>query len=328
MGVSLVPPLETDAPLKPAVARAAALWFVTMSSGEASDMDHRALQVWRKADPEHERAWQRTQQLGRQFAGLAPTGGMAVLDRPRSEQRRRAAKQLALLLIAGSGSWAMHRHMPWQEWTADYRTAIGERRSISLADGSSMIMNTDSAVNVLFTPQERRIKLVRGEILIATAPEHDVPYRPLRVATAEGVLTALGTRFTVQQLDQSSRLGVQEGAVEIRPVLAQAGMRVLHAGEETIFDRQRIADTVDLDATRIAWKDGMLFADRMPLSVFVAELARYRPGMLRCDSAVADLRISGSFPLTDTDRILQSLVDTLPVRVAMVTRYWVQVVPA
>lgn len=328
MGVSLVPPLESDAPLKPAVARAAALWFVMMSSGEASDADRRALQTWRDADPEHERAWQRTQHLGQQFAGLAPSGGMAVLDRPRSTDRRRVVKQLALLLIVGSGGWAMHRQMPWQEWSADYRTAIGERRSITLADGSSMTMNTDSAVNVLFTPQERHIRLVRGEILIATAHEPDLPYRPLRVATTEGVLTAMGTRFTVRQLDQGSRLGVQEGAVEIRPGMAQAGVRVLHAGEEAVFDRHRIADTTVLDATRMAWKDGMLFADRMPLSVFVTELARYRPGVLRCDPAVADLRISGSFPLVNTDRILQSLVDTLPVRVAMVTRYWVQVVPA
>ena len=69
-------------------------------------------------------------------------------------------------------------------------------------------------------------------------------------------------------------------------------------------------------------------ADEMRLGEFADELARYRPGVVRCSSEVAGLRISGVFPLDDTDRILASLTDVLPVRVRMRTRYWAAIEPA
>lgn len=330
MAATPAPAVDADAPLAPAVARAAAHWFVQFSSGEIGEAEQRALQRWREADPEHERAWQRVQRLGQQFGSLNAASGMAVLDRPRSVARRRAAKQLALLLVVGSAGWVGHRQQAWQGWAADYRTATGERRTLTLADGSTLHLNTHSAVDIVFTAEERRIELLHGEIFVDTAQEAGQPYRPLRVATAEGVLTALGTRFVVQQLDAAIRLGVQQGAVEIRLATAMPGavLPVLHAGQEAVFDRRRVAPVASLDTMRLAWRDGVLFADRMPLGLFVAELARHRNGLLRCDPAVSGLLISGSFPLADTDRVLQSLTETLPVKVMSRTRYWVTVVRA
>jgi transmembrane sensor len=326
MSTSFAFPPDTDLPLRPAVAREAAQWFVQLSSGEASEADRRACEGWRRADPEHERAWQRTQRLGQQFAGLAPGAGLAALDRTASPaSRRRAVKQLAAVLVLGVTGVAAYRHSPWR--AADHRTATGERRTVTLADGSTLHLNTASAVDVRFTPTERRLRLLHGEVFIETAREPG-PYRPLRVETAEGVSTALGTRFSLRQLDGLSRLGVEEGAVEVHLQAVDGGSRIVRAGQAATFARDHVVALAALDDTQLAWRHGALMADRMPLGQFVAELSRHRPGVLRCDPAVAGLEISGSFPLADTDRVLQSLVDTLPVRVTLRTRYWVQVGPS
>ena len=74
-----------------------------------------------------------------------------------------------------------------------------------------------------------------------------------------------------------------------------------------------------------AWQRGLLVAERWRLGDFLEEVARYRAGVLRCDPAVAGLMISGVYPLQDTDAILQSVSQALPVQVRMITPYWVTV---
>lgn len=69
----------------------------------------------------------------------------------------------------------------------------------------------------------------------------------------------------------------------------------------------------------------MLYAEEMRLADVLSEIGRYRSGVLRCDPAVADLRVSGAFQLEDTDRVLAVLAQTLPVRLDARTRYWVTV---
>jgi transmembrane sensor len=80
-----------------------------------------------------------------------------------------------------------------------------------------------------------------------------------------------------------------------------------------------------VDASSGAWADGMLVAAHMRLQDFLAELSRYRRGRLECDAKVADLLISGSYPLANSERILDLLEVALPVRVKRFTRYWVTV---
>jgi transmembrane sensor len=77
-----------------------------------------------------------------------------------------------------------------------------------------------------------------------------------------------------------------------------------------------------------AWSEGMLVASDMPLGEFLGELARYRAGRISCAPEVAHLRVSGTYPLGDTERILGALQRALPIRVRFFTRYWVSVQPA
>lgn len=328
-------PRASDAPLHPDVALAAANWFVQLTSDVVSDADRSAWERWRAASPEHERAWLRTQALTQQFKRLEPSVGFVVLDRKHarmSRDRRRVVKSLALLLTVGGSGWLAYGELPWQNWTADYRTATGEQRTILLSDGTRLMLNTATAVNVVFGPDQRLIILREGEIHVESGsdPEYanlaDNNHRPLRVQTAEGRMTALGTRFIVRNDAGQSHLSVLEGAVEVSPVAGSAlSTQVVESGEDVWFDRNTVHSVAQAEIARDAWTNGMLFADRMPLTEFVAEINRYRRGHVACDPELASLRISGSFPLNDTDAILQSIVDVLPVRVTMVTRYWVRV---
>ncbi|MNZ50734.1 fec operon regulator FecR [compost metagenome] len=147
--------------------------------------------------------------------------------------------------------------------------------------------------------------------------------RPLIVETAAGDIQALGTRFAVRELDGGSRVDLYQGEVEIRPRHV-SGTR-LKAGQRLWFNSDRLGPLQAADANACAWSEGRLVAERQPLGQFLTELARHRPGLLRCSDDAAELLLTGVFPLADTDRILAALERSLPVRVSYRTRYWVSV---
>lgn len=168
------------------------------------------------------------------------------------------------------------------------------------------------------------VHLRYGEIAIRTA--HDSLQRPFRVQTREGTLTALGTEFTVRQFAGGTRLAVQQHAVEV--VLPSGSVQIVNAGESLWFTRNRFFALVKFNDGEDSWIRGVLTFRDAPLSEVVETLARYRSGVLRCDPAVAELRLSGTFPLEDPDAILKVIAQTLPISLRFVTRYWVTLVPA
>lgn len=317
-----------SAPVSRAALREAAQWLVRLNSGQARPDDWQALAAWRAQDAANEAAWQRAERLSRTF-GAVPAGlGMPVLaqaERTAAMNRRAALRVLALVGTVAPAAYLGWRHMPWQQWAAEHSTATGERRSVTLADGSEVLLNTASALDVAFDAHERLLRLRAGEVLITTA--RDSAARSFRVETPGGWLRALGTRFAVRLLDDDTvHLAVAEGAVEVTP--RHGAQRVLQAGAQCRFTGAGVQEATALGEQALAWAQGVLYADGMRLDDFAAELARYRPGVVRCDPAVAGLRISGAFQLGDTEYILAMLRETLPVQVVTRTRYWVTLVAA
>jgi len=182
------------------------------------------------------------------------------------------------------------------------------------------------AIDITFDTRQRRIDLLAGEILLTSAKDPATPARPLLVRTLHGQATALGTRFSVHLDGPLTRVAVLEGAVEARPVHATSGL-LLRAGERSAFDADRVLPAAALETGDLAWDHGMLLARDMRLADLLQALARYRPGVLRCHPAVRELKVSGAFPLADTDASLRLLSDTLPVTIQGLTRYWVTVEP-
>ncbi|OEZ50525.1 fec operon regulator FecR [Janthinobacterium sp. MP5059B] len=321
-----------SAALDARAAREAAHWMMRLQGGELDAAAQLGLARWRAAHPDHETAWQRAEQVCRTFGMLPSPLAMPlsrqVLDRPARAQRRAILKTLAVLIVAGPAGWAMLRVAPWQAWTAELRTATGEIRHLTLADGSGLSLNTASAADIVFSDALRLVHLRGGEIHVATSP--DPLGRPFIVRTSNGSIRALGTRFTVRQEDRllgaRTHVAVSQGAVEVRP--AEGQPVIVQAGWQASFDETAAGAPQPLAQHASAWLKGLLYADDTPLDQVLAQLARYRRGVVRCDPAVARLRVSGVYQLRDTDALLALLQASLPIRVRRHSRWWISVQPA
>lgn len=332
------------------IAQQAVEWWVTLNSGDATETLRAACLRWRDAHPEHERAWRHIEKADQRMRHVSGTLGAAVaqaaLRAPRSRGRRMAVKAIAGALFVGTGAWVATDPLAVQWLRADARTGVGERRTLRLADGTTLVLNTRSAVRLSMDGEARRITLIEGEIMVTTGKDvGHAPSRALIVTTAHATLQPMGTRFAVRQTGQGGGGGtvqVFEGAVRVDPLAPKAfgregregreggdasRGRLVRAGEQTRFTSRDVATAIPLADGDGAWADGMFVAVDMRLDTFLAELARYRRGYVRCDPAVAALRVSGTYPLGDTDAILAVLPRALPVSVASVTRYWVTVGP-
>jgi transmembrane sensor len=315
--------------IDPSILGEAADWLVQLQSGSATEDDHRAVQAWCQRSPQHAQAWQRAEALLGDLRRLpVPVTGETLrrLSRNGAVSRRQAMQRLGLLLLAAPAAWLAWRETPWQQWTADAHTAVGEQRPLTLADGSRVLLNTDSAIDIRFDAQQRRIDLLAGEILVTSAADPATPARPLLVRTLHGQALAVGTRFSVRLAGPSTQVAVLEGAVAVQPQHG-ADPLLLKAGERSSFDAAQVQPATVLEVGDLAWEHGMLLARDMRLADLLQELGRYRPGVLRCHPAVRELKVSGAFPLADTDASLRLLGDTLPVTLQGLTRYWVTVEP-
>lgn len=311
-----------------ALLKEAADWAMTFQYGSPTESEREAFDRWRQQSPAHDAAWARAQTVFHAFDQVHEGIGKDALERlgHSNNSRRRSLRMLTALLMAVPAGWLAWRHTPWREWTADVATATGERRTLELPDGSHLVLNTASAVNIAFSTTERRIRLVAGEILITTRTDPLPVYRPFFVDTRYGAVRALGTRFSMRHLDQDHcHVAVFQGAVEIAPT---GGLtRTLQAGEQASFNVTETSRPTPVGNNATLWEQGMLLARNMRLGDVIDEMARYRPGVLRCDPAVAELRVSGAISLTDTDAGLALLASELPLRIEHYTRYWVMVGP-
>ncbi|MGK9419688.1 FecR domain-containing protein [Pseudomonas cedrina] len=312
--------------IDPQILGEAADWMVQLQSGSATDDDRRAIAQWQGRSAQHAQAWQRAQAILTDFDSVPTAIAGDTLKRISRKKNLGRRQALGLLLLAGPASWLAYRQKPWQPWTADEHTAVGEQRNVSLPDGTHLLINTASALNIAFSDQVRRIDLLQGEVMVTTAKDPAPTHRPFLVQTRHGTARALGTHFSVRVDEQSSRVAVLEGAVEMVPRYASRG-RVLKAGEQSAFGSDAMAAVQPLDISATTWENGMLLAQHMRLADLLDELGRYRHGVLRCHASVAGLTVSGAFPLRDTDASLRLLERTLPVKVSSLTGYWVTLEP-
>lgn len=305
-----------------AVADEAVQWWLELRDTPATPERLAAWRIWRANDPANERAWQRIESISDQMAAIPLPLATAALAAP-NVIKRQQLRMLAALVVAVGGVAATQRTPWWRAASADASTSTGEIRTIALPDGGSVALNTGSAVNLHYDMERRVLNLVRGEILVQTAA--DAADRPLLVRTHDGSARAIGARFTVRQHTAFSQIGVLQGHVELWPADALGPTLLLHAQQQASFSRQVNYPPARLDQGAGAWLDGMLVVSSMRLDVFLTELSRYRQGHLGCDPAIAHLRVSGAYPLSDIDRVLGALTSSLPVELQFCTRYWVQV---
>lgn len=303
------------------VFEAAASWYVQFQAEPPTLAEQKAWQLWIDSDPAHLAAWNQMEQLQRHLGTLPQDLKRRALNN--GQQRRQVLK--LLLLAAGTGfvGWNVQQHTSLGNVWADYKTGVGQRRNITLADGSQIQLNTDSAIDVSFDVAQRLIRLRSGEILIQTGKLGD--QRPFFVETRDGRIQALGTRFSVHQLPGSTHVGVLQDRVSVQPADLSTGAIILKAGEGADFDRRHIGLIQPFKSSQVAWTNGQLIVLDARLGEVIEELGRYRRGVLHCDSRARDLRVSGTLRLDSTDAVLANLQASLPINVRYFSRYWVSI---
>jgi transmembrane sensor len=243
--------------------------------------------------------------------------GQAALRRPRPAKalraliQRRPAPWIAGLGLATAAALA-GVVMVAQPFGQTYRTAVGERRVVALADGSTIDLNTDSAVRVQLSRARRAITLDRGQALFAVA--HDSA-RPFIVTAGDTAVRAVGTRFEVYRTGAAVRVILAEGKVSVTqanspaPTMMSAGTK-LEVGGETP------ARPVAVDvAAATGWTDGRLTFQDAPLAQAVAEVNRYsRRKVALGPGAPADERVNGIFDAGDTTAFVKGVAASLDLK--------------
>ena len=311
-------------PVSARVLDAAIAWQLCLDCGNGSDVEQAEFAKWYAASEEHARAWLQLGMLDHRFSTASIPARNALLNARHTAHRRlrKVGSGLAsLALVIGLTVLAGKNYLPMDYWMADQRTATGEQRVVTLADGTLLNLNTHSAVDVRFDERTRLIVLHEGEIMVQTG-HNDA--RPFIVKTRDGSLRALGTRFLVKREDDGTRLSVLQSRVAAHPE-STPDETVYNEGQQVLMHRDGLGQRVALAPGADAWTRGMLVLDNVRLADMVHELKRYRRGHLGVDPDVADLRISGSFALNNVELALNALLPALPVKIEQHTPWWVTI---
>ena len=308
--------------IPPQVAHQAVEWLMEWQSADEADAVWNSILAWRQAHSHHEQAWQHIETINNKLGLLAkPTHAKiahsALLTQP-SVSRREALKALTVITVVGGSGLLAYQQQPW---LADYNTGTGEQQRLTLADGTHINLNSNTAINVHYTAHERRVVLLKGEVYIRTGASNGTPFT---LATAQGELQPLGTRFSARQINSSCRVAVYQGRVQVQPSQHQQSI-IIDAGQSLNFTSTQWSNTQPINETEAAWTQGIIIASGMPLQAFLNELSRHRTGLIQCDPAVAHLKVSGTYPLNYVDDVLQALPQALPIKLQTFTPYWVRV---
>lgn len=294
-------------------------WMVRLRADTPTAALQERFNAWLSMDPAHAQAWAQLQErlggsfntvraLDRRLPGQTEHARQLLLQPHRS--RRDALRVIAGLSLIGGGLWLGARSPLGDSLFADLHTGRGQHKDFSLADGSRLSLNADSAVDLHFDDQQRLIILRHGELVIQVAAD---PRRPLRVRTAQGEVRALGTRFLVAQEQDASRVVVLEHSVQAS--LFDGTRRNVREGESALLYARRIEPVTGDQRYRADWLSGRLNVLDEPLEKVVDALRPYSRGFVRVSPEIRDLRVQGVFPLNDPDRAFNALAETLPIRV-------------
>ncbi len=315
----------------PRLSETAQEWVVRLVSGQITAEELNRLKGWLVEDPSHQRAFERERKVWQQLDQLKSTSAVLAngdhWDAKQPTVVPRPARRYAL--VGGFAAACLAFVVLYQDirtfLLADYQTGVGLQQVVTLPDGGLAHLNTDTAIAVDYSDQQRGIHLLRGEALFEVVPD---PQRPFRVRAQDGTTQAVGTAFVVRAEDRQTRVTVVEGTVSIvAGADGQSGSSVIvHRDQQTLYrpgetpQHARAAD----GASAKAWSKGIIAIEGQSFVHAMAELDRYRPGRI---IVLADLSrtksVSGRFALQNVDDAITALAQIQGLRVVHVTDYLV-----
>jgi len=307
----------------------ATLWVTKLDGRRLSASEFAAFQTWVNTSEAHQSAfdqaasmWGSLDLLGEMQGALTAAttvkwhskvaAGLAALM-PKPRYGIAAAMMLA---VAGLSIMSATENQP-QNSAAIYATAIGENKSIKLSDGSEILLNTGSQVEVRFSKERRTLNLVKGEAHFAVA--HNAS-RPFEVQAGTNIVRAIGTAFTVELNQETVEVTVTEGQVELATI-AQAddastvpqetSLALVNSGQSAKFSTFiRSIDTISKDEVtrRLAWHKGALIFKGEALEDVMEEASRYtKTKFVISDPKIRSLKVGGYFKTGETRAMLQAI---------------------
>ena len=290
----------------------AAFWSAQLATDETTQAERDACEAWCREHPLHRIAMDRMRAFDTQIDSTDDIGRetiQSLLDARGRKTRRIGGAALGVFAIAGAG-WMAMQSLAMRAWFPDYETALGEQRTVTLADGSGLTLDTAASLDFDRAGDRRTVTLFRGQVLARVA--RDVAH-PFVVRTGDGTATALGTAFTVRKDKGATTVIVLESKVRVCPAEAEPPRCAdLTPGDHARIDQGRVVRLGRIDPeTAGAWAEGWLAADDQPVADVLEDLNRYRAQPIRfIDADLAGVRVSGSFPLSDTNRALDGIVQS------------------
>lgn len=303
----------------PDIVARAAEWAAELDADSVSATVREAAEAWCRENPLHRRTLDRMRGLDARFEALEPAARGALRRQHRLERARRGRRIAlgAVAIVVLGGGWLASRSLAVQSRFPDYETAVGAQRTVALADGSTMVLDTASAADVTLAADERTATLFEGRLFVTVAPDAGAPFA---VRTRHGDATALGTAFAVSEDGAATVVTVIESKVRAcaRPRLSAPDCIDLAAGERARLTRAGVTRLATVDpAEASGWTSGWLEVDDRPVAEVLDALNRYRAAPVRYDAAaLSGRRVTGSYPLAAPDRSLEAIAATAGLTIA------------
>ncbi|THF60440.1 FecR family protein [Pseudothauera rhizosphaerae] len=295
-------------------------WLRLLRSGDARELDAKRFRRWVHSSPAHQAAynavkfrWDALEPPARELLQRKPEAVPRPRRRVGSAYGRRAFLGAAIGAAAAAGVAVVHPPLGWwpaiDEWGADDRTAAGEQRTLALADGIDVTLNTRTSVRRRTSGgQAVGLELIAGEAAIDLGAG-----RAFAVIAGAGRSTAEWGRFEVRHVDGKACVTCIEGAVRVEH---PAGTRVLQARQQVRYDAVAVGSVASVEpAAATAWREGVLVFSQTPLADVIDEINRYRTGrVMLMNDRVRNRPVSGRFAIVELDMALWQLQESFDLR--------------
>ncbi|WP_172676710.1 FecR family protein [Marinagarivorans algicola] len=296
----------------------AAQWVSVLNTGSPKVADNQAFLKWINASTKHQQAyqkmkeaWQLTSQLDQIPEFIHEVDQHCTRHTVSQSYTHLLALTACLLLIVGALS-LNYLPAPYEPQLQSFSTAVGETKRITLEDGSTLSLNTDTQIDIRFTAKQRYLKLVKGEALFNVASN---PNRPFIVNTGDGRVHAVGTAFNIKKQAHTTAVTITEGVVLIETNGINHSMQVT-ANHHVTLEPYHTPVVNDANIThQLAWQNQQLIYSQAPLKQVIEDLNRYlttpvslTPVSTFDKEMINGLKVDGTLNVNDPEEALAALL--------------------